>query len=81
MENMMRMYAMGGDAMAFPVEYTLLVNTASPIVSRLSSGSYGERRERLARHLWLLAALANRKLSADEMKELLSGSFELLGSL
>ena len=80
MEDMMRMYAPEGGP-AFPLESTLLVNTASPIVSRLADGSYGERAERVARHLWLLAAFANRKLSADETRELLSASFELLGTL
>ncbi len=80
MEDMMRMYAPDG-APAFPCEATLLVNTASPIVSRLADGSYGERAERVARHILLLATLSNRKLSADEMRELLSASYDLLGTL
>ena len=80
MEDMMRLYAPEG-APAFPVESTLLVNTASPIVSRLCDGSYGDRADAVARQLWLLAALANRKLNADEMKELLSASFDFLGAL
>ena len=76
----MRMYAPDGGA-AFPLEATLLVNTASPIVSRLSDGSYGERADRVARHLYLLATLSSRKLSAEEMRELLSASFTLLGEI
>ena len=80
MEDMMRMYSPDG-SVAFPLEAKLLVNTASPIVSRLADGSYGERTDRVARHLLLLATLANRKLTADEMRELLSASFELLGDL
>lgn len=80
MEDMMRMYAPDGVS-AFAPESTLLVNTASPIVSRLADGSYGERTEQVARQLFLLAALANRKLSAEELRELLSGSFDLLGTL
>ena len=80
MEDMMRMYAPEGVA-AFASESTLLVNTASPIISRLADGSYGERSAQVARQLLLLATLSNRKLSAEELRELLSGSFELLGAL
>ena len=79
MEDMLRMYGMDGGGM--PKELTLLVNTASPIVSRLSDGSYGEREAHIAKQVWLLATLANRKLTADEMKAFLSASYELLGTL
>ena len=79
MEDMLRMYGMDGAGM--PKELTLLVNTASPIVSRLGDGSYGDRNAQIAKQLWLLATLSNRKLTADEMKAFLSASYELLSGL
>ncbi len=79
MEDMFRMYGMDGAGM--PKELTLLVNTSSKIISRLSDGSYGDRAPHIAKQVWLLATLANRKLTADEMKSFLSASYELLTEL
>ena len=80
MEDMMRMYAPDG-GFSMPSEATLLLNTASPIVTRLSDGTYGERADSVARHLLLLATLSNRKLTAGEMRDFLASSYELLGTL
>ncbi len=86
MEEMMKMYAMQsgmGEAPAFPVEYTLTVNTASPLSARLSELSVSEPQtaEAMAAQIYRLALLSQRKLTADELKAFLSGSYDLLGRL
>jgi molecular chaperone HtpG len=79
MEDMMRMYM--PDAPAAGAEATLLLNIASPIVARLADGSYGERAESVAKEVYLLAVLANRRFTAEEMKGFLRDSYGLLESL
>ena len=87
MEEMMKLYAMqngglGGTSM-FPQEYTLVVNTTAPLYARLCelADSDGDRAELIARQIYRLSVLSHRKLTADELKEFLSGSFDLLGML
>ncbi len=85
MEEMMRMYAMqGGGAMpTFPVEYTLTVNTASSLTQKLQGlcDTDTELAELMAAQIWRLALLSQRKLTAEELTELLSGSFGILDRL
>lgn len=82
MAEMMRMYAMssGSSPMDYPVDYTLVLNTASPLYHKLISllDSEPQKAERLAKHVWTLSLLAHRKLSAKEMEDFLSESFALL---
>ena len=92
MEEMMKMYAMqNGDrnaAPTFPLEYTLLLNTASPLMTKLADltaeGTTEDekgRAELIAGQVWQLSVLAQRKLTADELKSFLAGSFAILGKL
>jgi molecular chaperone HtpG len=87
MEEMMKLYAMqngglGGTSM-FPQEYTLVVNTSAPLYARLCelSDSDSDRAELIARQIYRLSLLSQRKLTADELKQFLAGSFDLLGML
>ena len=96
MSDMMKLYRMGGD---FPVEQTLILNTASPLIRKLGdmvkddapeTGSdedksedkpetpVNEEAKALARQIYLLASLSQRQLTADELVEFLSGSYDLL---
>ena len=79
MEEMMKLYAMSGmGAMpSFPTEATLTVNTASPLIAKLGDWD-AEKREQVAAQLYRLALLSQRKLTAEELKEFLSGSYEIL---
>ena len=85
MEEMMRMYAMqGGGAMpTFPVEYTLTVNTASPLTNKLQGlcDSDPEKASLIAAQIYRLCLLSQRKLTAEELSELLASGFDLLGRL
>ena len=86
MEEMMKMYAMqgGGEEMpSFPAEYALTVNTAAPLTEKLTAlcETDGGKAERLAAQIYRLCLLSQRRLTAEELKSFLAGSFELLGEL
>lgn len=85
MEEMMRMYAMqsGGEAPAFPVAYTLMVNNASSLITRLAelADTQPEKAEMMAGQIYRLSVLAQRKLTADELNQFLTESFALLATL
>ena len=82
MEEMMKLYAMSGMAMggSFPTDATLTVNTASPLIRKLSELE-GEKQEKTATCIYQLALLSQRKLSAEELKAFLSNSYGLLEQL
>ena len=82
MEEMMKLYAMSGMGMAgnFPTEATLTVNTASPLISKLSDMD-GEKQEKTAAYLYQLALLSQRKLTAEELQSFLSNSYQVLEML
>ncbi len=79
MEDMMRMYA--PDAPATPPEATLTLNTSCDIITRLAEGTYADHARAVAAQVYSLALLANRKLSADELKRFLADSYELMRKL
>ncbi len=76
MNEMMKMYA--PDMPAQPLELTLSLNRNNVIVKRLLDGSYGENAEKVAKHIYTLSLMSQRKLNAEEMKEFLSASYELM---
>ncbi len=82
MAEMMRMYAMstGAAPMEYPLEYSLVVNTASSLYQKLLTLAEQDpdKAELLARQIYSLSLLAQRKLSAEELEQFLSGSFSLL---
>ncbi len=82
MEEMMKLYAMSGMGMAgnFPTEATLTVNTAAPLISKLSDMD-GEKQEKTAAYLYQLALLSQRKLTAEELQSFLSNSYQVLEML
>lgn len=83
MENMMKMYRManddGGD-FSFPLDTTLILNTNAPLVQRLEKlqESDSTKASDLAAHIYYLALLSHRKLTADEMQRFLGDSYKLL---
>ncbi len=82
MSEMMKMYStmgmnIGGD---FPVEYSLILNSSSPLIKKLSelrSGGDGKA-ELIANEVYKLALISQRTLSADELKDFLSNSISIL---
>ena len=72
-DDMMKMYSMGegGASMA---EETLILNSNSSLVKKLADNP----NENIAKQLYTLTLLSQRRLSADELKGFLSASFGLL---
>ncbi len=86
MEEMMRMYAMQGgmDSMpAFPADYTLTVNTASPLTVKLMDlcEADPDKAALIASQVYRLCLLSQRKLTAEELTAFLAAGFDLLGKL
>ncbi len=83
MEDMMKMYAMSaGEAMPDALlDSTLIVNTSCPIITKLSADADEAHAKRIAKQIYALAKLSQRKLSANELSEFLSDSYSLLGEL
>ena len=83
MEDMMKMYRMAnedGDAPAFPLDMTLVLNTDAPLIKKLLSmqASGSEKCELLATEIYRLSLLSHRKLTKDEMQAFLTDSYKLL---
>ncbi len=82
MEEMMKMYSSMGMNVGegFPVNYTLIINSSSRLIRRLSSMQHEnkEKAELIASEIYKLALISHRKLSADELREFLSQSVKLL---
>ncbi len=86
MEEMMKMYAMQGgmESMpAYPVDYTLTVNTAAPLTSKLKDlcDTDADKAELIAAQIYRLCLLSQRKLTAEELTAFLAAGFDLLGKL
>ena len=86
MEETMRMYAMQGgmgSMPAFPPDYTLTLNTASPLTAKVADlvATDETRAELIAEQIWRLSLLSQRKLTAEELTAFLRSSFDLLDML
>ena len=85
MEEMMRMYSSMGMNIgeSFPVEYTLILNSSSPLVKKISEvrAEDEEKASLMASAIYKLALISQRHLSAEELKEFLSDSFRILETL
>ena len=67
-----------------PVEQTLIVNTASPLIeklTKLTEESKNDEAELIARQIYMLASLSQRQLTSDELLAFLGESYDILGKL
>lgn len=79
-EDMMRYYSRSTDKMPSGLaEATLVLNSASPLIRKLSALADGETKQAAAAQIWSLSLLAQRQLTADELKTFLSQSYKTLG--
>ncbi len=76
MEDMMRIYGMGGD---MPRELSLTVNLENGLIKSLAADPEGEASAKIAKHIWSLALLTRKQLSPDELRDFLSESYDILG--
>ncbi len=82
-EDMMKMYRMtGGEGGAdtFPVESTLILNSANSMIRRLGENPTDEKAKRVAKQIYTLALISQRQLSAQELEQFLSDSYNFLNS-
>ena len=82
-EDMMRLYAMNGmGGMNFPgaSKATLTINTSSTLISKLADkcDSDASLAEKMAKQIYTLCLLSQRRLETDELLGLLDDSFGLL---
>ena len=83
-EDMMQLYALGGNtAESFPLDYSLTLNSSSPLYSKLSASleSGDEKADIMASYIYKLAKLAYKKPSAEELKSFLADSYKLLNMI
>ena len=85
MEDMMKMYASMGMDMggAFPTEYTLVLNSASPLITKLATINDTDmgKAKLIANEVYRLALISQRHMTAEELKAFLSDSFKILEML
>ena len=83
LDEMMKLYSMAGEnnTFNFPLETTLIINTSSPLITKLTSmikdGS--DDVNRYASYLYKLAKLSQGQLSRDEVSAFISDSYDILG--
>jgi len=81
MNDMMRLYKMGGN---LPLEETLVLNTASPLIEKLNAAAADGKTElcdKIARQIYMLSSLSQRQLNAEELVSFLEDSYGLLALL
>ncbi len=81
MQDMMKMYSMGGmglDPSMFGGDYTLTLNYNHPLVQYILNNKEGEHAEMFAKQLYDLAMLSNQPLAPEAMTEFLKRSNEIM---
>lgn len=80
MEDMMKMYGMNADSGAFPTEAKLILNADSALIERIDRavGEDPACAEKMARQVYGLSLLSQRRLSAEELKKFLADSYAIL---
>ena len=78
MEEMMRFYGMSAEQI--PTEMTLVLNTSSELITKLSDTLTQDQEKALsiASYIYKISLLSQKKFSADEMQSFMKDSFELL---
>lgn len=79
MNDMMKLYKMDG----LPTEENLIVNLSSPLVDKMNGllQSEPEKAETLARQIYMLASIAQRPLTAEELVKYLEDNYKILEML
>ena len=77
----MKLYSMSGMQMGqgFAAESALLVNMDNTLVQKLAAGT--ENDALIAKQIYMLALISQRRLDEKEMKEFLSGGYDVLSKL
>ena len=77
----MRYYSRGESfAMPAMTEATLVLNSNSPLIRKLAEVTDEGALENAAAQIWSLSLLAQRQLTAEELKSFLRQSYQTLGN-
>ena len=79
MQEMMKMYA--PDMPPMPIDATLVLNIACPLIKRLEEDRFGDKSRQVASYIYHLAVLSQRPLGAEEMRAFLAESYHILDEL
>lgn len=80
MNDMMRLYGMA-DSIGAKKDLSLTVNLENELIQKLAAKPDTDVSETVAKHIWSLARLSKRELSADEMKQFLAESYDILSRI
>ena len=82
MEDMFKLYSMNGMNMGqgFTAENSLIVNVDNPLIKKLAD-SDSENNSLLAKQIYSLAVLSQRRFDENEMREFLKSSYDVLSKL
>ena len=80
-DDMMKIYS--PSTASFPLESTLTLNSSSPVIEKLDSkySDDPDAAEKIAREVFSLCKLTQRRLTSEEMEQFLDLSYELIGLL
>jgi len=81
MQESQRFYGGAGMADLFPKQYTLVLNTSSPLIKSLNDMQEGETKSLYLQQVYDLAMLAHTPLKPENMSAFLSRSAELLNKM
>ncbi len=81
MRRFKEMSALYGQSMAMPDRHTLVLNRQNPVVRALAGMEEGEKSALLAKQVYDLARLSARPLEADDLKEFLKRSSQIVALL
>lgn len=82
MEDMMKLYSVNGMNFGegFTAECTLVVNVENPLIKKLADTD-GENNALLAKQIYSLSVLSQRRFDENEMRDFLSSSYDVLAKL
>ena len=82
MDEMMKLYSAAGNenGFNFPLETTIIINTASPLISKLVSmiKNNSENVDKLASYIYKLARLSQGQLSRNEISTFITDTYDIL---
>ncbi len=81
MEDMLKLYSMSGMNMGqgFAAECALLVNLDNTLIQKLAGGT--ENADLLAKQIYMLSLISQRRLDEKEMKDFLANGYDILSKL
>ena len=84
MQDMMKLYKMEGMDNLYPLESTLVLNTASALIEKINTlcdAGRNDLAEKIARQIFALSTMSQRPFTAEELTAFLEESYDILNML